>query len=242
MSRLDDLGRFYLLLDRLEVAVGGKRRLQDFRQHKDWPSRGLYIFFEPGEDRSDSGVGPRVTRIGTHALKLGSKSSLRQRLNQHRGAASGGGNHRGSIFRLLVGDALIARGDAPPCPSWGVKGDLTKAAEYLNSGRRELLAAERPIEEAVSRYIGAMPFLWVEVADDPSQESARGYLERNSIALVSNHDRPSLDSRSVGWLGRYSSRALVTGSGLWNQRHVNEKHDPLFLEALEMHIEGALRS
>jgi hypothetical protein len=33
---------------------------------------------------------------------------------QHRGLKSGGGNHRGSIFRLLVGQALSCRGRAPP--------------------------------------------------------------------------------------------------------------------------------
>ena len=71
----------------------------------------------------------RVVRIGTHALAAcGSRSTLRQRLGQHRGGASGRGNHRGSIFRLLVGQALLTRGGLPPCPSWGVKGDAAEGS------------------------------------------------------------------------------------------------------------------
>lgn len=237
MSRLDDLLRFYSILANLEANVGGKRHLRDFNDFRDWPHRGVYIFFEAGEERGDSGVGPRVVRIGTHALKAGSKSTLRQRLDQHRGSPKGGGNHRGSIFRLLVGQALIARGDVDSCPSWGVKSDLGSAAKALQRDREDLRAAERPIEEAVSRYIGAMPFLWLDIGDDPAPESDRGYIERNSIALLSNHGRPPLDPHSPEWLGRYSNRALVTESGLWNQRHVTETHEPEFLTVLSKIVE-----
>ena len=38
----------------------------------------------------------------------------------------------------------------------------------------------------MSRYIGVMPFLHLAVNDEPSPESMRAYLERNSIALLSN--------------------------------------------------------
>jgi hypothetical protein len=82
----------------------------------------VYFFFEPGEVRRDSGEDLRLVRVGTHGLAVGSKSTFRQRLGQHRGHGSGGGNHRGSIFRLLVGQALTARGDIPGAASWGVKG------------------------------------------------------------------------------------------------------------------------
>ena len=67
------------------------------------------LFFEESELRSDSGDGLRVVRIGIHALKRGSRKSLWNRLAQHRGIIKrGGGNHRGSIFRLLAGTALAA--------------------------------------------------------------------------------------------------------------------------------------
>ena len=194
------------------------------------PIVALYLFFEPSEVRQESGSGPRIVRVGTHALGTGSRSTLRQRLGQHRGQASGGGNHRGSIFRLLVGQALLARGDVAQCVSWGVKGDAGKASLALNISRDALAAAEAPVEMAVTNYLGTMPFLWLDIDDEPGPDSLRGVIERNAIALLSNHERPAVDPPSPGWLGHFSDRPLVRGSGLWNQRHVEEKHDPMFLE------------
>ena len=110
MSRLADLVRFYALLDRLEQRVGGTRVLANLGSFRDWPNCGVYLFFEPSEERSDSGEGPRIVRVGTHALGERSRSTLRQRLGQHRGRTSGGGNHRGSIFRLLIGQTLFGAG------------------------------------------------------------------------------------------------------------------------------------
>src|SRR3954471_728775 len=117
MSRLSDLVRFYDLLNVLRERVGGTRLLGEVGRYRDWPDRGVYFFYEPGEARRDSGDGLRVVRVGTHALTGTSRSSLRQRLAQHRGLLSGGGNHRGSIFRSLLGEALAKRGVAPDCPS-----------------------------------------------------------------------------------------------------------------------------
>jgi hypothetical protein len=79
-----------------------------------------------------------------------------------------------------------------------------------------------------------MPFLWLEVDDPPGPASLRGYLERNSIALLSNLGKPHLDPPSPGWRGRSCDRgkALVRDSGLWNQRHVDEAYDPAFLDVL----------
>src|SRR5579862_1245890 len=103
MTRLADVIQFYELLARLEHEHGGRRRLSDCHGRMEWPRRGVYFFFEPGENRTDTGNGPRVVRVGTHALNAGSGTSLWGRLSHHRGAArSGGGNHRASIFRLLI--------------------------------------------------------------------------------------------------------------------------------------------
>ena len=78
-----------------------------------------------------------------------------------------------------------------------------------------------------------MSFLWVPVDDEPGPESARGYVERNSIALLSNYNKPALDPPSAGWLGHHSDRDRVRKSGLWNQNHVEETYDPSFLDTLE---------
>jgi hypothetical protein len=105
-KRLADLVRFYSIITTLESKIGGAKRLSDCSGRASWPQRGVYFFHEPGENRTDTGEGPRIVRVGTHALKLGSGTKLWTRLSQHKGpTASGGGNHRGSIFRLIVTNA-----------------------------------------------------------------------------------------------------------------------------------------
>jgi hypothetical protein len=216
MSRLDDLQQFYAMLDLLAQRIGGARTLATAGSTRDLPLRGVYLFFEPLEVRRESGIGPRVVRVGTHGLGAGSKSTLRQRVEQHRGSTSRGGNHRGSIFRLLVGQALLARGEVPPCNSWGVKGDATKASMALGVDRDTLVKAEAPVEEAVSRYIGAMPFVWLGIDDEPGPQCNRGIIERNSIALLSNYKRRSIDPPSPWWLVAdrlYEDRSIIVPGG-----------------------------
>ena len=220
--RIDLLIHFYELLARLERSLGGPRRLAECSGRMDWPRRGVHFFMETAESRSDTGVGQRVTRVGTHALKSGSRSTLWGRLSQHRcNAGSGGGNHRGSIFRLIVGAALMER-DGCSCPTWG-RG---------SSAPKEVRERERPLERVVSAALGGMSCLWLAVEDEAGPDSLRGYIERNAIALLSNCQREPLDSPSPGWLGRYSDRERVRRSGLWNSNHVNESCDPAFLDTL----------
>lgn len=221
--RLQHLVRFYSLLDRLEGNVGGARRLADCSGRMAWPRRGVYFFREEGESRSDSGSGPRIVRVGTHALKAASGTRLWTRLSQHKGQLStGGGNHRGSIFRLIVGAALTA-GHAYDFPTWG---DGNTAS---GDGRKHELGLERE----VSRVVGMMPFIWLAIDDDAGPKSSRGDVERNSIALLSNYERPPLDPPSREWLGSRSDRDRVRASGLWNSNHVDESYDPAFLDRLE---------
>jgi hypothetical protein len=237
MTKIDDITRLYRIFDTLEAALGGKHFLSKLAPSGSFPGRGVYFFFEPGELRTGSGSGSRLVRVGTHALGTGARSTLHQRLRQHAGKSSGvGGNHRGSIFRLLVGDALIRRGVCPPCPSWGEQGDIGKAAAVLGMERAALRAAEAPIEAAVSQYLGQMPVLWLPVEDEPGPESQRGFIERNVIALLSSFHKPVIDPPSPSWLGLDSSRPKVQQSGLWNQRHVDENYVPGFLDVLEMAV------
>jgi hypothetical protein len=97
----------------------------------------------------------------------------------------------------------------------------------------EVRAAEHPLECEVSDVIRAMPFIWFAIEDEAGPESARGYIERNSIALLSNYNKPKIDPPSKTWLGYRSSVELVRESGLWNQNHVAEAYDPAFLDRLE---------
>ncbi|MCY4356212.1 MAG: hypothetical protein OXD01_01675 [Gammaproteobacteria bacterium] len=239
MRRLDDLMKFYAILGNLQQRLGCKRIMQDCSSQQNWPQRGVYFFFEPGENRTRAGTGLRVVRVGTHALKEGSKATLWKRLSQHRGVQrTGGGNHRGSIFRLLVGQALISR-DKLDKPTWGIGGDMRKAAEKLNLKREAVKEMEHPLEQTVSKMIGAMEILWLPVLDAPGPESLRGYIERNAIALLSNYQNKAIDPPSRDWLGQSSNREKVQQSGLWNSNHVDEKYDPDFLEELQRLIKAA---
>ncbi len=223
MSRLDDTITFYQLLDELETVSGGKFMLSNCHGRMEWPQRGVYFFFEDGELRSVSGHGRRVVRVGTHGLMTKSRTSLWNRLNQHRGTLNPlGGNHRGSIFRLLVGDAIINAGAVDSVGSWG----------HGSNAPREIREAERPAEVQVSRYMGAMPFIVLPLNDAPGPDSLRGYIERNAIALLSGYSVEPVDPPSRKWLGLSSSRERVRQSGLWNNRHVHENHYPRFLDVL----------
>lgn len=234
MERAAEIVRFYRLLDLLEERCGGRRVLRECDGRMGWSPSGVYFFFEPREHRSDTGAGDRVVRVGTHALTERSRSTLWGRLSQHRGTArSGAGNHRGSIFRLLVGSAIKARAGTSEPRSWGVASGAGEAARKLGVDRATLRQSEAALERDVTRLIGAMPFLWLHVDDPPGPASDRGYVERNAIALLSNFGKGPLDAPSQTWLGRHSDRERVRQSGLWNNDHVDGMWEPEFCDRFE---------
>lgn len=224
------LDGFYEMLAELEVGCGGKRRLAECSGRMGWPKRGVYFFFEDGELREGDSTS-RVVRVGTHGLRP-SKSTLWGRLSQHKGSAGGsmpgGGNHRGSVFRLHVGTALLVSG------TWPEQISTTWAAGSTANG--EVRKAEYPLEHAVSERIGQMPFLWLEVDDPPSADSDRGVIEAGSIALLSNVDRPAIDPPSEHWLGRSADRHLVRASGLWNVNRVQGTANAGLMKTLEYYL------
>ena len=239
---LADTQRFYCLLARLEGRICGKRKLVDCNgRPMKWPERGVYFFCEDGEERSGSGKGLRIVRVGTHGLKAGSKSTLWERLRQHRGAASScNGNHRGSIFRGLVGRALAQQDGIDLPPSWKRPGKAAKRCGLDRvgvKGRSPRELTETELEARVSCHIRAMPFLWLNVGDERGPESDRGTIERNAIALLSGY-RKALDRPSPGWLGGSSDDCRVRRSGLWNSEHVDKDYCPSFLDDMERWIEA----
>lgn len=103
--------------------------------------------------------------VGTHALKDGSGTKLWTRPSQHRGHSGGGGNHRGSIFRLIVGAALVRRD-----PKWGTR----------KTAKAGVMIGEVALERQVSEVIGRMSFIWLPIGDEPGPNSCRGYIERSA--------------------------------------------------------------
>ena len=156
MSRKTDLNSFYDILDDLRQKIGGCRCLYKCTGKSGWPTRGLYFFFEDGEFREDQ-KSLRVVRIGTHAITATSRTTLWNRLLTHRGHADLGGNHRGSIFRRRIGEALWKTKNYP--------NNFTRTWGAGSSAAKSVRLAEAPLERDVSTYIGQMPFLWMDVSD-----------------------------------------------------------------------------
>lgn len=225
MNRRKSLAEFYQILEEVRTKIGGFKLLADSHGRMGWPTRGVYFFFEPGEVRGD-GQTPRVVRVGTHAVSRNSRTTLWTRLRQHRGtlkgAYAGGGNERGSVFRYLVGNALLRSGCLPAqtlVDSW----DTGQAAPA------QIRRSEHALEVAVSERIRVMPFLWVAIDDPSGSESIRKVLERNAIALLSNFRREPIDLPSRSWLGLNSVQPKVRESGLWNVDHVDQEFAESFL-------------
>lgn len=129
------------------------------------------------------------------------------------------------MFRLHVGQALAAHlddvGVTPPV-SW---------ASGSNAAR-SIREREAPWEARVSDVIGEMSVLWIGVPDDPGPDSLRGYIERNCIALLSNHGRDPIDPPPAGWRGHHARAPQIRSSGLWNVYHITEHHDRQVLDEL----------
>ena len=222
-----DLERFYSLLSRLKKLSNQGLPLSFYNGKSRFPSRGVYFFLEPGEFRLSAPNVQRVVRVGTHAVSAGSKSTLWKRLKTHLGTGGGGGNHRGSIFRLHVGAALLVR-EGKKIPTWGVGSSVPQAVRQNEA----LKVAEDAWESKVTHHIGAMNVLWVDIPDAPGPTSNRAFIERNAIALLSNRLEP-LEKASADWLGHHSPREDIRLSGLWNLNHVREVYDPRFLNVLD---------
>ena len=225
-SRKEHVARFYDLLEQLRIHNRRMWRLGDLQGRMNWPTRGIYFFFEENEMRSN-GHSMRVVRVGTHAVSEGSKSTLWNRLRAHRGSSDGLGNHRGSIFRLHVGASIIARERLQDrYPSWGIG----------QNANQEIRKSEADMERAVSEVIGKMYVLWIGVYDTASSRSDRAYLEQNSIALLAGPEGP-IDTASKTWLGHHSAHPAIRKSALWNVNYVSGSYSPEFLDVLDRYVQ-----
>jgi hypothetical protein len=230
-ERLVHLDRFYSLLAELEKGLGGRRRMRECTGAMCWPQMGVYFFFEDGEHRSSCVGMDRVVRVGTHTVSAGSKTTLWHRLRTHRGGADLSGNHRGSIFRLHVGTALLAKSRRESSvPTWA----------QGQSASREIRESEGALEKEVSTFIGDMSLLWLAIGDEAGATSDRSYIERNSIALLSGSTGP-IDLPTPRWLGRHSAREPIRRSGLWNVNYVEDSYDARFLQTFADYVDITLK-
>ncbi|TVP69126.1 MAG: hypothetical protein EA340_07710 [Nitriliruptor sp.] len=225
-SRAELLDRCYAAIEVVRARVGGPRLLSQTSSRAGWPDHGVFLLFEEGERRSD-GVTPRVTFVGSHGLEEGSPVLLWTRLAQHRGSVAGpnpgAGNHRRSELRRLLGAALLASDDrwSSAAATWG-SGDTASRAVRM---------AEAELEREVSRRIGDMPLLWVEVAD----RQQRAAMVAGLIATLSERPDEPVDPPSATWLGRCAPEAAVRASGLWHVEHADAGPDPAAVASFRAH-------
>lgn len=162
---------------------------------RETPASGVSLLFEEGEVAlaGDSTV-ERIVHVGTHT----GEGRLARRLGIH-----ASGDRRGSVLRLHLGGALLAR-DAP--------GD-----QRLTTWYGDKRAPTPDVEEAVSALLRErFTVCCIPVTD----RDERLELERGLIALLAQ--RP-LGPPSEGWLGRHAFRLEIRRSGLWNTDHVDAK-------------------
>jgi|AntDeeMetageno50_2_1112565.scaffolds.fasta_scaffold00806_10 hypothetical protein len=239
-SRPTPLREIYSKLGDLKEQTGGPFFLSECDGHMDWPDRGIYIFFTHDSNQELSPVGEStVARIGTVGVANGSSNTLWGRLRQHRGNQrgkyAGGGNHRGSIFRLHVGRALIEReGLHEQYPHWG-----TKHADWPEDVETEFVREqEHSLEQRVSDYIGTLPFLVLDVPGEPGPKSDRALIEQRLISTFSFYHRTH-NLGSDDWLGVDSPKPEIYKSQLWNINHVEGFSDPTVVHEVEEYVQKA---
>jgi len=211
MNRQQQIDEFYDLMVMVEQKFS-KQRLADMNK-KNVPEKGVYFFFE-GTELRDNKLDGRIVRIGTHGVQNLSKATMYNRLSNHRGSKKLLGNHRGSVFRELVGRALIQRDNIEDYQHWGSR---------AQKGNKEVRNSEKEMEVTVSQYLSQMKFIVLEVPGDSSKDNDRAYIERNSIALLSNFNKKAIDAPSEKWLGNFTGDNKIVKSGLWNRDYVDRE-------------------
>jgi hypothetical protein len=205
--RTTEINTFYNLLQEVKKKFPSRPLGELLTLKKNIPNQGVYFFFDQNETRENSND-LRVVRVGTHAAQANSKATIKGRLSQHKGPENLFGSHRASVFRELVGYALINK-DNHPQNKWGNRKD------------KSMLESEKLLETNVSLYLRDLSFTILEIEGEASKDNDRAYIERNSIALLSNYNRLAIDPSSANWLGRFTNKDKIIKSGLWNSNYVD---------------------
>lgn len=225
--RIRDLKELYLWIDE-------KRKTNEVFRFRNLasqqvPRRGVYVFLDPREPNFLQ-LHPRIVRIGTHGVSRGSMATLRGRLRNHLGPGTEIGNHRGSVFRLHLGRAMLEEGGGRSrLPSWGEGQDAAP----------DIKAAEVDLELAVTRYLQQLEVAFIAIDDEPTKDSLRAKVEAQLIALCSE-GLLTIDYPAADWLGLRSPVAQIKQSGLWNVRGVGGRYEPASAGAVGSILGGIL--
>ena len=209
-TRLEDVKQFYEILGKLERRVGGRKILAKCSRSLGLSYGGVYFFMEGGEERSESGGGLRVVRVGA-------SSSLWNRLSAHKNGSS--------VFRRLIGSAWInKRGIDYSYDKWWSKKNFEM---------------EKPIKRCVSNTIGKMPFLWLKIDDANLQSYIEGNTTSLlSNFWRKTIDAPSATWLGYHCTDKQGNLIYkIRESGLWSQDFVEMGYRPEFLDKLEELVE-----
>ncbi len=174
------------------------------------PANGIYLLFEKGESAHD---GDRIVRVGSHR----GADNLPKRLNEHFLVE----NKDRSIFRKNVGRALLNRENDPFIEQW--EWDLTSRANRERYGPLIDRAKLKAVEGLVTDFITShCTFVVLPASPDASPRLAR---EAGLIATIAQCEDCG---PSPGWLGRFSPKAVISRTGLWQTQHVNDRPLAMF--------------
>ena len=146
-GRITDLRQFYSLLSALPESLGGRADLRHVLDKCPGQIVASTYSWSLARTVPTVAAGHELSALAPMRSTKAPERELWTRFSQHRGPTNtGAGNHRCSIFRLLVGTALMAdhRYD---CPTWGI-GSHAPA---------EIRVTEQTLERQVSEVIRAMP-------------------------------------------------------------------------------------
>ena len=225
--RLNQINTFYNLLQQIELKFPKRSLGELLNLRRNIPTQGVYFFFDQFEIR-DQYIQERVVRIGTHAAQANSKATIKQRIAQHKGPENLYGQHRNSVFRELVGYALINKNNLN-FNHWGVRKEKSN---------KHVISVEREFEKEISLYLRSLKFTILEIPGDASKDNDRAFIERNTIALLSNYERTVIDAPSCNWLGKHTGKDKIIHSGLWNSNYVDIKSvESDYFDKMKFYIE-----
>jgi len=188
---------------------------------------GLYFFYEAGEASEHGPVG-RIVRVGNHPRSNG---GLVRRLRQHYS-----GRKNGSVFRKLLGGALLRTNDPQsPCLAPG-----PGRGHWERQGGKTCYRC-RSIEREVSALLRSrFSFRCIAIQD----RAERNHFESLLIATLA---ACSICRASSRWLGLHAYSDTVPKSGLWNTQFVDgptmEEDDiQRFGELVKLSLETSRRS